>query len=562
VRALDGCPLDDDGLSPRGDAGAVAVGSVADDPGGDPHSAEAGLAHGGDGGQGGPGGQGKRGWASRCAGGDGGFGRPPMELHDSLGLAALMMRGGAGERPGRRRAHGGTTGAASASGGSGSGIGAMEGQAVGAFDASTDSLIQHMKVVLLFAVLLRHLQRFTVRTCHAWSKIAPTHAAVCIANNTLQTGAAEGLAFLSGVALAGRVLDWQVVASPLVLIAGFRQLLHPALEFLLSYGADIGTAHLWFVLMIAIGRLLCLPLSRLERRCSSPLRASRLRALCVLAFFGWRLLLAPTHIGWQAVPRVRRLLFFFFYGDRNYLQIVHNLPLFMLGFAHADLRRLGLDALRAPRLARAHAALAMARSSRMVRASLSGSLVVASFVADPLLGGLFNRKSRALQGRPVLAYTRAAVRVGALAILLPRRPTPLTSAGRSQLLAYLLHDAIFTVAAHLAAPMLPALWGQARAALSIVDTDLLGAASSSLTPVLALLELAAYSAACLAVQLALSHPRCLGPLVALCHWPSDAASRLWEAVHPRCRLAARQLHHRFFARANHRKEGKAAATAV
>ena len=75
-----------------------------------------------------------------------------------------------------------------------------------AFEVAMDALIQHIKVFLLFAVLLRHLQRFTVRTCHAWNKVSPSHLAVCVANNVLQTGAAEGLAFLSGVALAGRSL--------------------------------------------------------------------------------------------------------------------------------------------------------------------------------------------------------------------------------------------------------------------------------------------------------------------------------------------------------------------
>ena len=33
-------------------------------------------------------------------------------------------------------------------------------------------------------------------------------------------------------------------------------------------------------------------------------------------------------------------------GDRNYLQIVHNLPLFLLGFAHADFRWLARRARR------------------------------------------------------------------------------------------------------------------------------------------------------------------------------------------------------------------------
>ena len=93
-----------------------------------------------------------------------------------------------------------------------------------------DALVQHLKVALLFAVLLRHLQRFTVKTCHAWGKLMPAHTLVCIANNLLQTGAAEGLAFLSGTALTGRRLRCQDVASPFLLIFIFRQLLHPILE--------------------------------------------------------------------------------------------------------------------------------------------------------------------------------------------------------------------------------------------------------------------------------------------------------------------------------------------
>ena len=119
-------------------------------------------------------------------------------------------------------------------------------------ETAIDVLVQHLKVFLLFAVLMRHLQRFTVRTCHAWAKVPAHHAAVCVANNVLQTGAAEGLAFLSGVAIAGRVVSLREVATPFVLIVLFRQLLHPGLEWLLSYTADIGTAHLWFVLMVGV----------------------------------------------------------------------------------------------------------------------------------------------------------------------------------------------------------------------------------------------------------------------------------------------------------------------
>lgn len=39
-----------------------------------------------------------------------------------------------------------------------------------------------------------------------------------------------------------------------------------------------------------------------------------------------------------------------------------------------------------------------------------------------------------------------------LASVLPQRPTPLTSAGRSQLLAYLLHDATFAIGAQILLP--------------------------------------------------------------------------------------------------------------
>ena len=82
-------------------------------------------------------------------------------------------------------------------------------------ELARDALVQHLKVVLLFAVLVRHLQRFTVQTCHTWIKVAPTHIGVCVANNLLQTGAVEGLAFLSGVAIAGQVLSLrQVIVDP------------------------------------------------------------------------------------------------------------------------------------------------------------------------------------------------------------------------------------------------------------------------------------------------------------------------------------------------------------
>ena len=463
---------------------------------------------------------------------------------DSLGLLALVPA-----------THGGGGGASTA-------------DDLSASEIAADALVQHLKIFLLFAVLLRHLQRFTVKTCHAWSKVAPTHAAVCIANNVLQTGAVEGLAFLSGVAMAGRVLTWREVASPLVLIIAFRQLLHPTLEWLIAYRTDIGTAHLWFVLMLAVGRLVCLPLSRLHLWAPAhwpPARASRLRLVLVACFLAWRLLLAPRHIGWHAYPNVRRPLYFFFYGDRNYLQMVHNLPLFLLGFIHPDIRQYARARLLAS--ARARRMLAATSSSwvRHMRTALVSSVAAASFVADPLLGGLFNRKNKTLEARPVLAYTRAAMRIGALAVVLPRHRTPITSAGRSQLLAYLLHDAVFSVGAQVIAPALPSLSERlhtlAQHTLRGVSgaSDEISVGGAMLIAVLAAMELAIYSACCLAIQLALSHPRCLRPLGALCRlpdWVWRKGASCTRSAYARARLAVRERLHRLGARgrAAHKRE--------
>lgn len=114
-----------------------------------------------------------------------------------------------------------------------------------------------------------------------------------LAARVCQVGAVEGLSLLSGIALAGHVISVRDVASPIILITAFRQLVHPGLEWLFAYRVDFGTAHLWFVLMLGIGRALCYPLSRLPRR------AARHRLGLVLALLLWRLLLAPIHIGFH-----------------------------------------------------------------------------------------------------------------------------------------------------------------------------------------------------------------------------------------------------------------------
>lgn len=44
------------------------------------------------------------------------------------------------------------------------------------------------------------------------------------------------------------------VVAPLLLLTAFRHGMHPALELLASNRVDIGTAHLWFILTVALGR--------------------------------------------------------------------------------------------------------------------------------------------------------------------------------------------------------------------------------------------------------------------------------------------------------------------
>ena len=459
---------------------------------------------------------------------------------DGVGPSVGPWRGEAQRPPSPRAVHGDSLGLASLVRGGGSGGGG--GGVLSKSEAAADALVQHLKVFLLFAVLLRHLQRFTVKTCHAWAKVPPNHLGICIANNVLQTGAAEGLAFLSGVAMAGRQITMRDVVSPLVLIVLFRQLLHPLLEWCFSYHAEIGTAHLWFVMMIGFGRLVCLPLSRLPRR------AHTLRVSLVGALFVWRLLLAPTHIGWHSMPIIRRPLFFLLFGDRNYLQIVHNLPLLMIGFVHADIAFLArarlaslppvVERLRR-RLLNCCACCAPTRPQAR-RALVGGTIVLASFVADPIWCGFFIKKIKLLEERPLVVYARSALRVGALAAVLPRRRTPLTAAGRSQLLAYLLHDACFSVGAQVIVPAIgpPSLSALALGRGSALDGGG-GEAGALRSALVAAAELTVYAACCLAVQLALSHPNgcLLGWRRSLCC--DRGLSKLLPGLYSRLRLAVR-----------------------
>ena len=412
--------------------------------------------------------------AAKEGGGGGGGGGDASVVVDSMGLAALV--GGAG-------------------GGGGECGG---GPLLSPEEATLDFVTQHLKVVLLFAILLRHLQRFTVRTCHSWTKTPPQYAGVCIANNLLQTAAAEGLSYLSGVAIAGVELSSRQVAAPFVLIALFRWVFHPALEWVLLFQTDIGTAHLWFVLMVGLGRLYCAPIAALAPVGPVVLqcRVRDAAAAGAAALFLWRLTLAPLHINdLIGAGEVRRELYHLLFGDKNYLQIVHNLPLFVVGYATppAALARL-LGRLRRPR-ARA-------------------ALCVLSFVLDPFVFGLFKSGSgisiaAQRETRPLIAYARAAARVGAFASALPDGRTPLTSAGRSQLLAYLAHDACFSVGALLIGALVPAgaSLGWSAAPLDASAAWLPGWAHGVVAYGWAAAVLALYGGVCLAVQLALSHPR-------------------------------------------------------
>ena len=391
-------------------------------------------------------------------------------------------------------------------------------------EAAMDALVQHLKVFLLFAVLLRHLQRFTVRTCHAWARVKAGHAGICVANNIMQIGAVEGLAFVSGLALAGRVISFKEVVTPFVLIMVFRLIVHPLLEWMCAYQADIGTAHLWFILMLGVGRAWCWLLSQLPRQ------VARIRVAVVLGVLLWRLIRAPTHIGFHGEPFARRILFYLFFGDRNYLQIIHNLPLFLLGYVWLDAgvaaahytKPWRLSA-RATALVRTIAPYTSRLKSCQRHRWLGGVLMlIASFVIDPLLFGCFVKKYKALEEEPITAYARAALRVGSLAMTLPRYDTALTEAGRSQLLAYLLHDAVFSIGSTFVRKLCMHSSLSIGKTISAISNGLLGSGSLGIA-ILTIVGTGLYCAVCLSVQLALSHPR---PLLRYCCITQSLTSRI------------------------------------
>ena len=129
-----------------------------------------------------------------------------------------------------------------------------------------------------------------------------------------------------------------------------------------------------------------------------------------------------------------------------------------------------------------------------------------------------------------------------------RASGPIPAAGRTQLLAYLLHDAVFSVAAHSLKPALPSLTHLAALAKGAAYATGLGSvthmdSSPAIglgTVTFALLEFAIYASVCLSVQLALSHPSCLGMIF---RWPPPMHPRCLGGSLARGRLALRQLKH-------------------
>jgi len=220
----------------------------------------------------------------------------------------------------------------------------------------------------------------------------------------------------------------------------------------------------------------------------------------------------------QGWPALRRFAFYAAFGDKNFAQVVHNLPLVLLGYA---CRRDTLVPLAAPR-----------------HWAVTATLCLLTFVADPLLFGLFPQASRRRAEEPLYTYCRAGLRLAALFSLLPRRRTALTDAGRSQLLAYLLHDAVFSLgwlllsggSRHVGGTY--SEWKQAAAASWESATT--GPLAALGTAAAAAALLVAYVGLALALQVALSRPRDTAAAVS---GAAAAASRFAGAAYLHARLA-------------------------
>jgi len=189
-----------------------------------------------------------------------------------------------------------------------------------------DALLQHVKVALLLPVLLRHLQRFTVHTCHEFDSMLVSSALICTLNNILQTGAVEGLAFLSGAAIAHQRMTGRQVLAPLLLLTAFRHVFHPLVELATFGSVAIGTAHLWFILMLGVARGIIFVLNLLPRHSAlgryAPLAlASVVAALRLIYFRG-----EGAHIGFRSFTYIRKFIYYACFGDRNYQQASKDSP--------------------------------------------------------------------------------------------------------------------------------------------------------------------------------------------------------------------------------------------
>jgi len=224
--------------------------------------------------------------------------------------------------------------------------------------------------------------------------------------------------------------------------------------------------------------------------------------------------------------------------DKNFQQVVHNLPLVLLGYATP------------PRYLRA---LLSAPPSGIIALAL----VATTFILDPFYFGAFPKPAERRGDSPVLIYLRAAFRLAGLFACLPRRRVRwLTDAGHSQLFAYLFHDAAFTLLSLAYALFTAAVHGafydehagggehptkgatgkQWRASVelswALAGSSFTGAVTTALAAAATFL---AYMGACLLLQVSLSQPRAAAAAVgrALCPPRGGVCVR----VYARARLA-------------------------
>mmetsp|Transcript_9776 Transcript_9776/g.28319 ORF Transcript_9776/g.28319 Transcript_9776/m.28319 type:complete len:301 (+) Transcript_9776:216-1118(+) len=245
--------------------------------------------------------------------------------------------------------------------------------------------------------------------------------------------------------------------------------------------------------------------------------ASVVAALRLIYFRG-----EGAHIGFRSFTYIRKFIYYACFGDRNYQQVVHNLPLVLLGYALPT------------RWLREHLSQSPPRSAVLILSAIT-------FVADPLIFGIFPKASTRRTEEPLLTYLRAALRGAALCSLLPRRRTVFTEAGRSQLLAYLFHDALFSfgfffialgTSGHTELPGHPKGWKTlVHSSWAVANSSVIGALGAFFSSIAVL---AAYLTLCISVQVALSRPRAAVETVSSA---ARCASRVIGVLYARARLA-------------------------